>query len=251
MEVIENWHSHYNILIFDSIDSTNEEAKRIAKNIHDGEYVIWSYAQYGGKGRSGKKWYSPKNNLYLSILLRSGLRSDEISYIPFLMALVAADFIKKHLKYPERVQLKWPNDVYYEGKKIAGILIETQINPRSGITDWLVIGCGINLVDFPENVSHPATSIYYETGKTITVEQSVDELMRYFVNYLQLYNQYGFAMIREKWLSQAYGINSPITATTSNNRISGTFKDISANGSIVIQLHGNKTVEISSGEVFF
>jgi len=148
--------------------STNVDAFRLAEQGAEEGTVILSDAQSVGKGRLGRVWSSPAGvNLYCSVILRPGIKPYEAPQLTFLSAVAVARAIE--LVAPLRPEIKWPNDVLIDGKKVAGLL-----NEMSAETDginFVVLGIGVNLnmtaEQFPADLRHPATSLLLETGRPL------------------------------------------------------------------------------------
>lgn len=128
-------------VVFDEINSTNEYLLNQCQTLESGS-VCLAESQTAGRGRRGRQWYSPLGqNLYFSMLWKyPAPQSDTLSSLSLVVALVIAETLTE--LGVENVQIKWPNDIYYQGKKAGGILIESKID-RNGIS--LVIGIGLNL----------------------------------------------------------------------------------------------------------
>ena len=127
-----------NLHIYDEIDSTNDEAKRIEgiKDFH----IFITEKQTKGRGRHGKKWSSPNSgNIYMTI--STNQNTTQISPVSLISGLICKKAIDKLIK-SSSIMLKWPNDILFNGKKIGGILVETEISKKNIKT---IIGIGINL----------------------------------------------------------------------------------------------------------
>ena len=139
----------WNVVCYEEIDSTNTQVKRIAKEGAEQGLVVTADKQSAGKGRRGRVWESPEGtNLYFSILLRPVLEPNKAPMLTLVMAYSVAKVIGSQEGLP--VEIKWPNDLVLEKKKICGILTEMGLS-GSRIAD-VVIGVGINVntTDFPE-----------------------------------------------------------------------------------------------------
>ncbi|MEI7670065.1 MAG: biotin--[acetyl-CoA-carboxylase] ligase, partial [Pseudomonadota bacterium] len=141
----------YHLLAFDSLDSTNEEAKRLAANGGMHGAVIWSKLQTDGKGRMGRKWVSEEGNLFCSILLSPDTDIQSFSQLSFVASVAAIETIRSILPdEAENINCKWPNDILMNGKKIGGILLESfetidSSKSENNKTRWVVVGIGINI----------------------------------------------------------------------------------------------------------
>jgi BirA family biotin operon repressor/biotin-[acetyl-CoA-carboxylase] ligase len=144
-------------------DSTNERAKELALAGAPHGTLVTADEQTAGRGRQGRTWSAePGDALLLSLVLRS---LDEL--LPLRAAVAVAESI------PMSARIKWPNDVWVEGKKIAGILVEGR--PQEG---WAVLGIGLNVAtrSFPDELSEIATSLALE-GAAISGEEALDALL--------------------------------------------------------------------------
>lgn len=173
MEII-----HYH---FDNISSTNDWAKAHLQEFERGKItLVTSEAQTGGRGRYGRSWASPeKLNLYASFCFFMEEDKAEPLVLTKILALSTAKTLKECGVLAE---LKWPNDLLVNGKKIAGILCETAL-------EGVVIGIGLN-VNMPEellkSVGQPATSLLLETGKLWDVGEVLESIKKHFVSDLKL-----------------------------------------------------------------
>ncbi|MFN7039351.1 MAG: biotin--[acetyl-CoA-carboxylase] ligase [Alphaproteobacteria bacterium] len=209
-----NWYKNFNLLIFDEIDSTNEEAKRLCHAGIKENFIIWAKSQTKGKGRQGKKWISPENNLYLSLLIRPNCTASEATNFSFLAAIAAGEAIKENSINCNSLEYKWPNDLMFNKKKFGGILLESSLKSNSEHIDWLVIGIGINIFSYPmENIQYPATSLK-EAEIDISCEKLLGDLMKNFAYYYKKWEIEGFENIRLKWIEKAMNLGKVITINT-------------------------------------
>lgn len=150
-----------------TIDSTNSYAKFLAKaNCPKKTLVVLSEEQTGGRGRLGRSFFSEKGvGLYMSILFFPTVTHDKLQLITTAASVATCKAIEKLTGLSPKI--KWVNDLYLDGKKIAGILTEGQIDPSTGKTEFAVLGIGINIFspekNFPQDISHIAHSIFPET----------------------------------------------------------------------------------------
>jgi BirA family biotin operon repressor/biotin-[acetyl-CoA-carboxylase] ligase len=158
------------LLCPDSIDSTNTEAKRQAAQGAEEGLVILSRSQSAGRGRAGRSFHSPAGlGLYLSALLRPKLPPEAVVNFTAWTAVAVCDAIEAACGV--RPQIKWPNDLVLNGKKLCGILTELGLDQKTGALDYLVVGVGINVnhtpADFPEDIRSIATSLSMELGRPV------------------------------------------------------------------------------------
>ena len=166
--------------VFDSVDSTNNVLKDMARNGAPSGTVVISDHQSGGKGRRGRSFSSPKGvGIYLSYLFKPESGFDKISNLTSWTAIAVSDAIFN--AYGIDSQVKWVNDLLMNRKKICGILTEVTVEGESGMIDNCIIGIGINVNEssFPEELSQIATSISIENGgKTFERWKLAAELIR-------------------------------------------------------------------------
>lgn len=143
------------IIWLDSIDSTNDEARRRILTL-DNLSVLSALEQTGGRGQRENKWHSePNQNLTFSIVLKNPpVKAADQFIISEITAVTLVSFLAEH---GIEADIKWPNDIYVSGKKICGILIENSLKGQS--IDWTIIGIGLNVnqFNFPVNLPNPTS----------------------------------------------------------------------------------------------
>lgn len=166
----------FNIINFESIDSTSTYLKKSYLQLDN---LTLAFADYQslGHGRMKREWVSPKgDSLLFSILFKE---KDIIKNFPSL-SLMSASIIHSFLsQYVEGVSIKWPNDVYVNGKKICGILLESVSMGEEIDVVVLGIGININIKDFPNELKDKATSLYLETNKIFNIDDLKNELLKH------------------------------------------------------------------------
>jgi BirA family biotin operon repressor/biotin-[acetyl-CoA-carboxylase] ligase len=193
-EIIPNLKTKFigkNYLYFEEIDSTNIQAKR--ENYEDGT-VIFAESQTAGKGRKNRKWVTHKGlGLYLTIVLKPGIEVNYLSHFSLLFNYSVFKVLRNYVN--GEIKIKWPNDIYLSGKKIAGFLIESSIENNS--ISKLIVGVGINvnqtIKDFEEDIKEVATSLKIEEGKTFSRKEVFLKILR------QIEKDY-LKFIKEKYL---------------------------------------------------
>lgn len=225
---------------YPSVGSTNDVAKEQSRFSSDTPKVFTAETQTAGRGRRGRSWVSVKGNLFMSQLLTTGL---PISDMVFIASLSVAETLFL-LTEGVRINIKWPNDVLINGKKICGILIEAAEN------DNIVIGTGINLSSAPDDseVIYPTTSLS-SLGFNISREIVLREYLKIFDANINLGHQKGFSVIRAKWLQYAYKLDEYIKIMQKNRTIEGIFKGIDEQGLLLLQ-QGSSIIKVAVGDVF-
>ena len=220
--------------IYKEIDSTNEEAKRI-KITHD-FHVIISEKQTKGKGRLGKKWFSPNSgNIYMTICTENDLSISPISLVTALICKKAINKIAKQ----ELIMLKWPNDILLNNKKVGGILVETEIYEEKTRT---IIGIGINM-------SIKKEESWWGDLSKFNIETKRNELINKILsNFIKISDNLNFNWIDE-WRDSCIHMNKEIKIQDSDSlEKKAIFKDIDTRGNAIIETKEGQKV-ITSGEI--
>ena len=172
-------------LCYETIDSTNAQAKRLAEASYGDGTLIVADHQEAGRGRRGRSWETPAGtNIAMSLLLK-----PEIN--PNMITLVAALAVSKAITQitGEPAPIKWPNDIVMNGKKVCGIL--TEMSAQFDYVNHIVVGIGINvnIESFPEEIAETATSLRIETGKQISRAELIEAVWEQFETVYEVYLQ--------------------------------------------------------------
>jgi BirA family biotin operon repressor/biotin-[acetyl-CoA-carboxylase] ligase len=240
----------YRLIARDTVGSTNEDAKALARQGAEDGTIVWARAQSAGRGRDGRTWNSPPGNLYCSLILRPDCTPAEAAQISFVAALGVGTALASVLPPMERVQYKWPNDVLLGDAKVAGILLETE-SGRGDTLAWLVVGVGINLASHPDDTSYPATDLRARTGETVTPEEMLGAFGRHFLTWANTWMDEGFAPVRAAWIGWAKGRGEPIRVRLPNETLTGIFADLDVDGALLLETAPGARRRITAGDVFF
>lgn len=239
----------YHLLSFETIDSTNEEAKRIAANGGAHGAVIWAKEQTDGKGRAGREWQSLPGNLFVSMLLRPGCDLEAITQLSFVAALAAYHTIEDVLPEDAEISLKWPNDILINNKKVAGILMESFQVPGDD-ERWVAVGLGMNIESSPGDVRFPATSLKEEGVEIISAKIVLSRYVHCFIENYNTWSRRGFSSIRRQWTQAAWGLKQQVRLSLPNEEIQGEFRGIDADGGLILQLSAKERCTIHAGDMF-
>ncbi len=211
-----------------------------------------AHRQTKGRGRRGRSWSSASGNLAATLLMTPNLPLREAGFLSIAAALAVGDVLTALAPNAE-IGFKWPNDALLNGRKAAGVLLESA---GSGArVDWLAIGVGVNLAAHPgeaeiEAGAWPATSILAETGAMTPVERALEMLATAMLRWISLHAAEGVAPLREAWLARAVRLGETITARLPDESVTGVFADMDEEGALVLDTPLGRRV-ISSADVFF
>jgi BirA family biotin operon repressor/biotin-[acetyl-CoA-carboxylase] ligase len=243
----------YRLIALDSVDSTNEEARRRLSLGH-GTWIV-AAEQSEGRGRRGRKWISERGNLYASLILCPDVPLAEAAELSFVTALAVHDALAALLPPAANLHCKWPNDILLDGKKLAGLLLESASGGKDGVrgdkTGWVIIGIGVNVAHFPEGVEFPATSLKAAGFSAIGVGSLFQAIAAFMADWLDKWHTQGFPAIREAWKARAAGLGQPILVRLENETLSGLFQDIGPGGELLLALDRGEVKPVSAGDVFF
>lgn len=243
-----DWPAGYRHVHFETIGSTNDEARKLA-GAGEG-WPIWITAdeQTAGRGRRGRAWVSPKGNLMSTLLLNPRAPAAVCAQLSFVSALASAETVA-HFAPNADVKVKWPNDVLANGRKISGILLESA--SAGGEPYFLAIGIGINLAHFPPDTEFPATSLAALSVRTPPVSETLGQLAAHFARWYEVWSGQGFVPVRDAWLARAANLGGRIRARLANEETSGVFEGIDETGALLLRETADRVRAIAAGEVFF
>ncbi len=237
----------FHVIAYPTIGSTNDELKRLAREGAGEGLVVTAERQTAGRGRRGRAWTSPAGNLYASVLLRPQCRAATAAQLGFVAALGVAEAIGA-LAPAVAVRCKWPNDVLANGKKLAGILLETEM-VGGDQPDFVVLGLGVNLASAPRDTPYAATSLAEEGAAAVAPGVMAAAFIGRFVVWLAVWRQHGFAPIRDAWLVRAAGLGEPIQVRLERDTLHGRFVDLDNDGALLLDMPGGSR-RVAAGEVF-
>ncbi|MEH7245725.1 biotin--[acetyl-CoA-carboxylase] ligase [Neobacillus niacini] len=234
----------------ETVDSTQKIAHRLAYDNAPEGTVIVAEEQVSGRGRMDRKWHSPKyTGIWMSIILRPNIPLPKAPQLTLLAAVAIVQAIEERTGLlPE---IKWPNDILLNGKKVTGIL--TELEAEADRINSIIIGIGINVnqtnEDFPNELKGIATSILIEKGEKVS---RADLIKGIFVKLEKLYLLYlaeGFLPIKLLWESYAISIGRNITARTLSHSIIGKAQGITDDGVLMIEDEYGKIHHVYSADI--
>ena len=212
----------WEIIHLDEVDSTNEYAKRIAENSPEGTVVV-AKRQTAGKGRKGRSWASPAGGLWLSIILKPG-RIDP--RLVFVGALAVVDTLAD---FGISSGIKWPNDVWADGRKIAGILTEGKGS------EYVILGIGLNVNNpVPEELRESAVSMLQLVGREIPLEKVLERLLFHIGGWYRVFLERPdllMAKVRER----TFILSRTVRVIQDNEELFGRALDVLDDGSLLLE----------------
>lgn len=236
------------VVHFAEIGSTNAEALLRAASGADEQWIV-ADRQVSGRGRRGRQWVSEPGNLYASLLLYDPAPAALSPQICFVAGLSVHDAICDALPAldPERLRLKWPNDLLLDGKKLVGILVE---GATSGSKQAVVTGIGVNCAHHPSDTPYPATDLARE-GFSLAPAALLERLAARMMDRLAQWQRgSAFAATRTAWLARAYNLGGDIEVKLPERVLNGRFEEIDAEGALVLALANGHREIIRAGDVF-
>ena len=214
-----------------TVDSTQRVAFELAEGGASDGTVVVADTQTAGRGRRGRAWHdAPGDGLLVSIVLRPRLSVADLPKLSFAAAVAVAEALD--LTTGLTTRLKWPNDVLVNGRKLAGILLESRIvaNPL------VVAGIGINMRQrsFPADLAGTATSVDLEGGRAVEGEELLEAVLDAFDRWRSRLESEGFAPLRARWLALADTIGREVTV----GEHVGVAVDLAVDGALVLRQRG-------------
>lgn len=235
-----------NILVFDTISSTNTKCKQLAQQGQEHRTLVISREQTAGRGRSGNSFFSPKDTgLYMSLLLRSDLISLEPQQTTVAAAVAACRGIERLTG--QKPKIKWVNDLYLNGKKICGILAEAITDAKSAAISGVVVGIGINCTTAAESFPY---DIARRAGSLSTTEMSISPLAALITDELLTLAENGsFPEILNEYRERSLIHGKQISFRYDGSTICAKVIEIDSAGNLAVQLQNGEIMVLSSGEV--
>ena len=252
-EVTQNLNTEFlgkRVYYFDTIDTTQNFAIKIASNGDENGTIIISKKQTGGRGRMKRKWKSPVGGIWMSIIIHPKFDISYITLVPIATSLALCIAIEKILKI--KPELKWPNDVTLKGKKVAGILVDTSI--VSNEIENMVLGIGINFKIKPNEIANTmkkTPNFYGVTTLTKKNEKALPLIQQFLYeleNILQLISSSYIKKITSEWTKRSSTIGRNVSIVTNDGKLNGKAVKMDSDGALIIY-RGKNTKRILVGDL--
>ncbi len=223
--------------VFEALPSTNEWMRQHLSEGGNQGTVVVAESQTTGKGRLGRQWFSPAHqNIYLSILLQPEKPPASSPQLTLVAGAAVAETIREQTG--QSLQIKWPNDLVVQNKKVGGILCEAIV--EQGNLSGVIVGIGINVnipaEDFPQELQGEATSLFTWTGKTLDRNQLIASLCNQFEIWYQKWLDNGWDNI-VAWCNQHHALQDQrVRLTSGPENIEGVVQKIDREGHLALRL---------------
>lgn len=234
------------IELMDVLSSTNERAKELARLGAVHGQIVLANRQSSGRGRMQRKWESPSGGLWMSVVLRPKLSLADASKITLAAGVAIANALRELFQLS--IGIKWPNDLIYQGKKLAGILGEV-------VGEWnavqtLIIGIGLNANFQREELSGSFNAITLQEilGYNVDLNSLTAAILKHLEIELLSLEKNGFEDLRSKWMDRAVGIGDEVMIMQGEKTLQGVLKGISMDGALILETKdGEKS--FTAGEI--
>jgi len=233
-------------LLLAETSSTNDVVREQARKGARGGFLVAASRQTAGRGRLGRRWESPPDRgLYVSLLLRPDLPMTEAGKLTILSSVATVDAVEAISG--QRPRIKWPNDLMLGGRKLAGLLIETE--RKGGRLGFAVIGIGVNVrqeaADFSPEVRGSATSLYLETGHRHRRADLLVALLHAFGKRLSR----PFDETRDAWTGSSLTLGQRVTLTTVRGRKHGQALGLDESGALLLRGDSGEVEAVTAGDM--
>ena len=239
------------MMYFDTLDSTNNEAKRLAEMGFENGTVLIADEQQAGRGRLGRNWVSPKGKgIWLTIMLKPQIAPKDASKMTIIAALAVLRAIGSICKAAP--QIKWPNDIVLNGKKICGIL--TEMNAEMDEIHYLIVGIGINAnldeADFDETLLDKATSLKIENNNEVNRKALIANILNEFETlYMDFIKEANIEKFFEEYRKVSATIGKQVKIIDRKGETIGFAENLNIEGQLMVRKEDGTLIEVSSGEV--
>lgn len=234
------------IIYFDSVDSTMDLASKMAAEGAGEGTVICAEEQTKGRGRLGRVWVSPKGQgIYFSVILRPRMALSETATLTLVFAVAVCQAIR--MATGLKVFIKWPNDILFQQKKVAGIL--TELNAETDRINFIILGVGINVHGVLPDSLKEAACLERPSSTTISRVQLLQEILRQMEKTYALFQRKGFAPIANIWRNLSATLGASVKVVELNKITQGTAIDIDAQGALLIKERNGNIVKKISGDI--
>lgn len=241
-----------NIVRLDETDSTNTQALNLALEGCDEGTVVTAREQHQGRGRLTRTWFSPPGmGLYVSVVLYPSISLTQVPRVTLMTAVAAVEAIKEAAGL--QADIKWPNDLLLNNKKVCGIL--TEMHYRDQAAPIVIVGIGINVNTpaemFPPEIQDIAASLFAITGEEVDKEKLFQSFISQLDRYYALLVNDNFSEIINKWRASSTIVGRKVTTHQDGMELLGEVTGVDDNGILILKDEQGNNHAIIGGEIFY
>ena len=233
----------FDLYFFKNIENSNDKIKEVIKKNDNSRLALFCINQKKGRGRKGRIWNSKIGDLTCSILIKKKLDISEMGRINIIIVSIIINIFED--LGLNKVKFKWPNDIFINNRKIAGILIETSV--LNNTVSQFTIGIGVNIKSRPNNLKYSSTSLF-ENGLRIKAHKLFFSIIKRLYFYIENYKNIEFLYLSKKLSDRFFNKKSLINVCNGNYKNEGLFSKIGCMGELIIK-NKNKKLTITYGEI--
>lgn len=238
------------IRVFEETSSTNDIVEKLARDGVKEGVVVFAESQTKGRGRLGRKWISPpRKGLWFSVLLRPDLRPQAATQLTIAAATALSRAIRAQTDLTP--QVKWPNDILMNGRKVAGVL--TELSAELDHVKHLTLGIGVdvNVVasDFPADVRKVATSLRIESGRAIQRTDLAAAILQELDHDYARIRRGQFAPLADEWEAQCITLGQRVHIQLGARELAGRAESLDDDGALLLRTEHGRLERIIGGDV--
>ncbi|EEF60181.1 biotin--[acetyl-CoA-carboxylase] ligase [Pedosphaera parvula] len=238
------------IRVFEETTSTNDVVERLARDGVKEGVVVFAESQTKGRGRLGRIWMSPaRQGLWFSILLRPQLRPTSVTQLTIAAATALFRAIRSQTGV--RPEIKWPNDILIDGKKVAGIL--TELSAELDKVKYIILGVGVDVnlsaADFPPELRKIATSLKVESGQRINRAELAVRILQEMDRDYERVCSGQFESVAGEWAEHCSTIGRNVTIHVGDRKIQGCAESLDTDGALLVRTQHGHLERIIGGDV--
>lgn len=237
----------FHLLSYDEVDSTNDEARRLAEAGASHGAFLWAKRQSAGRGRMGRVWVSEEGNLFVSVLLKPPVPRERLPELSFVSALAVLETLRPIVGESQALRLKWPNDILLNDRKVGGVLLESFQGADGAM--WAIVGLGVNIEHHPDQVMFPATCLKESGVQIVSAKIVLSRFIHHFIQYYDIWMEEGFAPVRAAWRQHGWRLGEEVQVSCGEEKVTGRFEDIDEQGRLRLMLPDGARRIVSAGDI--
>jgi BirA family biotin operon repressor/biotin-[acetyl-CoA-carboxylase] ligase len=220
-------------------DCVLQEGERRARQGAEEGTIIQAMEQTDSRTRGGHPWFSPRGNLYCSLILRPDYPNSSCGQLAYVATVSAGSALASCLTPMTGLRYRWPGELFINDLKAGRISLSVP-EPGTDPYDWLVLALMLNIEQHPANPEPEEFNSVHASGATeVTAEQVLEGFARHFLSWINRWAEEGFEPIGRLWQQRADGLGEPITVELEGETVSGTFAKIDEQGRLLVKTTGD------------